>query len=139
MIVDGEPQFKYMIPTRDEMNFVYRTHEECKYYRYHIDECRSEVARDYAKDPEKARKDGYRRCHNLLQRDYDCSTRGLLEPKIEDSEEGRLYFKAFSKCFYKDLKSIGECRKYLDDHARRLFRMEDSPLDKYKVRLEKKE
>ena len=133
-IVDGESQFDYSVPSDEEIHFVYRTDKECQFYRYTLAECRNSIARDFQKDPERVRKEGFLKCHDLLQREFQCSTRGLLEDRIEDSAEGRLYFQAFSKCFFEELKPLGVCRKYLDDHPRRLFRMRDSPLQDYKVK-----
>ena len=136
-IVDGFLEYEYTIPSMEEMIFVERTNAECRYFRYGISECRAQIAREYLKDPEKMKLEGFSRCLNILESEYKCSTKELLEPKIEDSPEGRLYFAEFSKCFFKDYKKLGYCRKYLDDHVRRLFRMPNSPLNDYQKKFGK--
>ena len=118
--------------------FIQKINTECQFFRFSLDQCRRTVAEDFKINPEKVKKEGFLRCNKILQKEYQCSTRGLLEDKIEDSEEGRLYFNAFSNCFFKNLKPIGECRKYLDDHPRRLFRDKMDEVESYKVKFVKK-
>ena len=137
-IIDGISSFKYTIPSAKEIKFIHKIHSECQFFRFGIKECRRSVADDFSSDPEKILKEGFSKCHGVLQKEYKCSTMDLLEDKIEDSEEGRLYFKSFSNCFFKNLKPFGECRKYLDDHPRRLFREKMSSLESYKVKLTEK-
>ena len=126
---NGQTRNLYQAPSGAEISFVNKIQRECRFFRQAIKACRDQVTLEYLTNPEKVQAQGFRKCARALQEEFECSTIGLLEPKLDDNEKSREYLSAFSQCFFKDLKELGMCTKYLDDNARRLFRMEDSPLN----------
>ena len=110
------------------MHLVNRVQRECRFFRQAIRACRDQVTLEYLRNPKKVEREGFRKCGRALQEEFECSTYGLLEKKVDDHERSRMYISKFSDCFFKDLKELGLCTKFLDDNVRRLFRMEDSPL-----------
>ena len=125
---NGVTRNLYITPSEPEMRLVNKVQRECRFFRLAIKACRDQVTLEYLRNPDKVEKEGFRKCGRALQEEFECSTYGLLEQKVDDHQKSRIYISKFSECFFKDLKQLGLCSKFLDDNVRRLFRMEDSPL-----------
>jgi hypothetical protein len=126
-----EGEYIDVIPSRDEMNYIGKVSKDCYYFYKGILECRREILNLYKNNPKTDYDKSFVPCIPVTEKYYECTTHKKFGNKLIDMDpEAQGYFKNFSKCFFGDLKSLDDCRKYYDDVLRFYFRTPDSPLKK---------
>jgi hypothetical protein len=71
---------------------------------------------------------GFLPCFDVFNEYHKCVTREQYGDLNELEPKQQKYFKNFTDCLFKEIKSLESCRQYYDDIPRSLFRDPESKL-----------
>ena len=126
-----EGEYINIMPKEDEMLFIGKASQDCFYYYKGMMECRREIIDNYKNKPDTDYNQGFIPCLPVTEKYFECTTYNKFGNKLVDLEDdAKPFFKNFTTCFFEDLFTLGECRKYFDDVLRFYYRKPDSPLQK---------